>query len=681
MPHFYFRWSDATDLPFNSGYAVDDEDVFSFALKQEETEFARLTVAIRNPRVALLSTSRKSWMWFSVDDGDGPIPLFFGRLIGIPTSIFDDIVTLEFVAEPADYNDQRETLADALRVLPYYDPIFVDVDHRTDIDQVLEAYTKLWHVDRVTHDVTVSDVLIGEDGIEEFQADELRDNGLSVSFDQTPLTSVDVTATLSWTQRAQGDVDLTSYIVSNWPNESPGTSITSFTMQDGDWPKVGAGLGDGWGVSQSSCVPRYDLTVRTRTAGGKKRLTWSGPWKGLLDPQASTTTSDYSSNIQYVLTVPPGSIKLQDILTNQDVQITYVRLSERELALLSVGIGGGRKLSSFSASSSWSGGIIPMHWLNVNLVAGYQAERAREEVVTFTLLADVQPIVTDPGDDASLKVKLNSVPLSDPLDPDSTNPEIPIGDLRRRSYIVTPRGEQTLQHLIARAAAHLVRRSRCVKLEFEVIGADRLTRMANVSLRKNARIFDGRLPNGEALGKITGYSVTMSGEDGNLACKVNMACAVGNGGEVSDVEGDPIYVEDDYIGPDEDWQEYDGRLVAVFDSTVGYEPPLFAPNDDGVDFIGGPVAADVIQEALSVSNPPATQRAALLASPWHETLQPSFEAVQAMVDLRTEKYNEILEAFPTVATFKLKNMKAKFSAPQSIVVSDLKIPEMISLGD
>ena len=57
---------------------------------------------------------------------------FRGRLVGIPTSIFEELVTLEFVARPFDVVAQKEALADTLRVLPFYDEVVIDKERRND---------------------------------------------------------------------------------------------------------------------------------------------------------------------------------------------------------------------------------------------------------------------------------------------------------------------------------------------------------------------------------------------------------------------------------------------------------------------------------------------------------------------------------------------------------------------
>ena len=54
------------------------------------------------------------------------MPLFFGRLVGIPTNILAEVVTLTFVAKPVDFLEQKFAMAETLKVLPWYDPIFID---------------------------------------------------------------------------------------------------------------------------------------------------------------------------------------------------------------------------------------------------------------------------------------------------------------------------------------------------------------------------------------------------------------------------------------------------------------------------------------------------------------------------------------------------------------------------
>jgi hypothetical protein len=178
MPgRFYFAWIDDDETTFDpTVHNREDEDIFSFTVEHNEGDFATLTLEIRNPRIGLLSPGRKTHAWLSYAPQDaGPAelrPLLHGRLIGIPNNINAEIVTLMFTARPDDFVAQKGAVAASLRVLPFYDEVFIAEDKRGDPDVVFEARTELWHIDRVTGLVLTSDLLVAEDGEVEFSADD-----------------------------------------------------------------------------------------------------------------------------------------------------------------------------------------------------------------------------------------------------------------------------------------------------------------------------------------------------------------------------------------------------------------------------------------------------------------------------------------------------------------------------
>lgn len=143
---------DASESVFGPEHLVEDEKVLSIEIEHSEGDFPSLSIVIKNPRIGLLAPARKTWVWLS----HGGTPLFFGRLVGVPSNINQNAVTLEFVARPADYAAQKSTLAGSLRVLPYYDPVFITPDAQADPDTVLEARPAMWHIDRTTLAVTTS---------------------------------------------------------------------------------------------------------------------------------------------------------------------------------------------------------------------------------------------------------------------------------------------------------------------------------------------------------------------------------------------------------------------------------------------------------------------------------------------------------------------------------------------
>jgi hypothetical protein len=659
----YFAWIDAGETVFGPEHLRWDEAVFSFTLKQDEGDPASLTVAVLRPRnadgnpIGLLGPGRKIWCWFALDCGPDLIR-FRGRLVGVPTSLFEDLVTLEFVARPIDLVSQKNALADSLRVLPYYDEVVIDPARRTDPEVVLEGYSAVWHYDRETHVLTVSDEIDGEDGLVEFDGasedGKVLYDGLALNLTSGPLARVDVSAEYTWTQQAQGNVDLTQYLVANWPNEINYLrgAITSYSFTFDSWPKPGAGIGDGWQVTDATATSPYDLKVYTKTSTSYSKTTFpDSSWFG------ASTMSTTSSETVSAVNMGPGNLGSGEMVTQDNISVKHTA--------------GGEAVSSMSRSYSATAVVLPLNYtVPTLLLAGYKANRQCTELVTFSLYADVQHVLTDPEDGEALLVNdVRSVNLSEVIGSGS-DAYAPIGDPRRRSYIATARGNQSLEHLIALARAHLLQRARVVEIAF----APKLSRMPEVTLRKNAFLTEPRV--GEALGKIIGYSLALNGADGKVDCEIRIGCAIGRGGSAVAAGGDPTYAEIDYTGAD--YQQFTGRMV-LFDTSVGYSPPSADPNDDGIEFLSVLTAEDVIDTPLVVENPPAVQRA-YIESHLIANYAPASNVTadqdqrQAMVAALSEAYNNALKQVETKATFKLKSMSRQFSSGYDIQVTDLKIP-------
>ena len=656
----YFAWVDPDETVFAPEHMRWDESIFSFTLQQSEGDPASLTAVVRRPRnvagdpVGLLGPGRKIWCWFAFDCGPDLIR-FRGRLVGVPTSIFEELVTLEFVARPIDLVAQKEALAQTLRVLPFYDEVVIDPSRRTDPEVVLEGYTAVWHYDRETHVLTISDEVAGEDGVVSFDgttpdATVLYD-GLGLSLTSGPLSRVDVKAEYTWTQQAAGKVDLTNYLISNWPNDGYAArgEITSFTFGADAWPKNGANIGEGWEAAEANAREVYDLNVTSHTGGFDMTIKWY---------DGETTHCTTNSTTSNFLT-PPGSIAFGSMTTNSKVDVKY-GFDEDCL----------RYTSGVNTNFSSTLNVLPLLHSVPTLVAAYAAARQCTELVSFSLVADVQHVLTDPEDGEALRIDdVRSVNLSEMIDS-----HLPIGDPRRRSYIATARGNQSLEHLIALARAHLMKRARVVEITF----APKLARMPDITLRKNASLVEPRI--GEALGKIIGYSLALNGSDGRIQCEVRIGCTIGRGGSAVATDGTPTYCSIDYCGAD--YQQFTGRTV-LFDSSVGYAPPASAPNDDGLDFMTALTAADVIETALVVENPPAVQRAHVNAAQppglTYSQAQPATgksleEEQKAMLEARSTAITNALKEVETRATFKLKSMNRAFSTAYDIQLTDLKIP-------
>ena len=298
---FHFAWVDAGQTSFSSALAREDEQVLSFELAQEEGDFASLRLEVRNPRVGLLSINRKRWGWLSVSEGATLMPLFFGRLIGLPEEMNEDVVTLSFIAKPLNYQVAKATVADTMRQSQYFDPLFIEQERRLEPDTVLEARPMVWHIDRVTHAVTASHVLTGEDGTLAF-GDDVYADSVRCGYSGAPQRKVVIEAQVRWTQYGYGTVPL---------------SFAGIRTYTGDgllsaWPKKGQRIGGGWTVAQAFAKDAWSK-LNTETINDRDGVTKYILYKWTISGNLDATYEAERSYIEVAtFTLQSG---LQEIVT------------------------------------------------------------------------------------------------------------------------------------------------------------------------------------------------------------------------------------------------------------------------------------------------------------------------------------------------------------------------------
>jgi hypothetical protein len=548
----YFAWVDEGEEFDDAVHNRFDEIIYSLAFEHVEGDFASLSLTIKNPRIGLLNAGRKVWGILSYDDGTTITPIFRGRLIGIPSNVFDTLVTINFIARPADYVAQKTALANSMKVAPYWDPIFVSPDSWNDPDAVLETYSKLWHIDPVTLVLTASDILIAEDGVETVTHEQHFYDDMSVTLNQTPLRAVQVIATIPWTQSALGNVDLKSVILNLFGTQTP----TSFTMEGliQDWPKPGSKFGSGWEVVAGSMI---DVAYQYQKMAIPPIFAWQG-----APPE-----------------VPEGSVIFPVKTTGEFHWGETAGFNfQYEVVIAQLGYG------------------VP------ELVVNYTAGRELAQVVTFTMRTDQQDIVTLPGEEEAMILTINANKVSDPTEDLS----IPIGDVVSRGYVHTVRGMQSVEHLLLLARAHLIARSRAVETAV-TMGFREALRL--LSLRKAMLVEDNRLPGGEAAGKIIKSSLTLDGDSGTALGVITCASCVGKGGSHSTSPGSPSYVDDTLDGT----QEYFDVIVLTDTDDIAWTIAPFESFDDGIDFAAGLTAANAVKLA-SIANNAEAQRALIEAA-------------------------------------------------------------------
>jgi hypothetical protein len=602
VSQFYFAWSFSSATDFTEEFVREDELIFSFSLVHDEGQFATLDLEIRNPRIGLLNPERPLWAWFSWSDADTFKVLFHGRIVGIPTDLFAEVITITLVGKSADYIDQRQAVADSLNVLPFVDPIFIDSTLQSDPNTVLEAYSALWHVDRIDGQVTTSDVIVGEDGLDEFTSDEVFYDSVKVKIGQSPLTQINITATASWHQTGDGAVDIgtTTFV-----------SYTSGLLSD--WPKVGEDLQSGYSVIASSLVefsdPVIDLTssqagsdaaaaAAAAAAGGDSidagtaiaQAAIAAASKAGEIGGAASTTSQTPVNVSWSYQNTAKTHSDGDTMSVQGTASGIQAGQHTNVVQTSVV---GDAFSGTAASASISYDIVgrvaatpaaPVSTPNpanpdsttttpttpddvppgaitytASLMLGMLMDQQRMETVKITVTSDLQPMLTEP--DEKSVVESLTFNVSDVVAAGAT-------DESAGAYFATDRGTQSLEYMLLIARAHLLANSRAIQVSWDCS----FPRVLDMSCRMNAALFDNRLPGGSVLGKVTSYGMDGDGDKGQFTGHVTISSAIGNGNAVMIDDGTGDYVEEGY---ESDYQYYTGSLTVIGTGDLSFGLPLY----------------------------------------------------------------------------------------------------------
>lgn len=568
---FYFAWCGPGE-PFNPAHLREDEIVFAFDIAHQEGQIPTLTIDIKNPHIGLLAPGRAQWAWLSYQSSTGVYPLFYGRLVALPSNLLGETVTLQFLARPTNYLTQKQAVANSLMVEPYYDQIWIDESKWGDPDTVLETYAMQWHVDRLNHVVSVSDILIGEDGTEEFLQGEAFYDSVKIAFAQSPQTQVVFDGTVQWTQASTGYITMPAVSLIAWN----GDQIIN------DWPKPEQQLDGGWSV--------YDASIRNYTDGTTNApfiITIGGT--PVPNPGQSPVAGGGGSGLPVptgVISQMPGSSPTNagpvswsnsyhndatehgdgDVISfseslNYDAEGSY----GGAVTSRSISVSHGEKgVTSFSESVSWSrlGGAqgtapsttpviidsdgnetpVTVPALFGQMILKYELSFPRTEILHFTMNSQVQPIVLLPPDEPvnQIKISMHGSDVGLPIDPGNA---MPIGDPGRSAFFPTDRGLLAVQYPMLVARAHLMQSARATKINFDCT----FERAIELSCRKNALLHDPRLPGGQVIGKITEYHLMTDGDAGTMIGTVQIESTIGTGLPITLSPGSPTYVDEGYV--------------------------------------------------------------------------------------------------------------------------------------
>jgi hypothetical protein len=299
---------------------------------------------------------------------------------------------------------------------------------------------------------------------------------------------------------------------------------------------------------------------------------------------------------------------------------------------------------------------FPVWTLRPTFKVRYDVSRQRQERIRFTMVANVQRIVVDPGDDDVIDIALSSQDVGTlGIDDPATRP---IGDLRQPSFMLQARGRRALHYLLCLARAKIRARARAVEISFECP----FDTVAGINCKKNVTIEDPRLPGGTATGKVIGYRLTADGDSGTIVAQVTIGCSVGITSLIEESVGIPQYVGGGYVVPG-GYDMYGNATVSILGGEIGYTDyqDMVLLDDDGVNFFQLAPANAVV--SATVTN----------------TIDDQYEAIDGSFPDASAAFEALNEAFSEITFELLPLTGGPFFTLFAITTQPLSLPEGIDL--
>lgn len=547
----YFAWVSASDTPFDPvAHGVEDEEVIGLDVSQEEGAFAVASVEVVNPGLGLLNGSRKRHALLSHRGPDDlePTLLFRGRLNGFPRDIQTEFITIELVAEPDDSADRLAAICSTLKAAPHWDPLFVDESGEDDPSETLDARPSHFHWDRATHEVTLSDVLVGEELLD-LGGEFFRDS-LSVSLTEPPISRLDVTLKCEWEQKAEGLCDIGPRLRSVLSDSF--FNVRTYTPGDFEQnlPRKGMSLGaSGWEV-HSADISRY--TTGVKTIGSYSFTSYGGMTPAYhVYRCALGWTSYHIGQVQLRYDYSQKRTETARFTLTQDHQPLVSELGRSEtleLTLQDITKDGATPL--WEPDTAYAAGDVVRYGARTFVCT--KSHTSGDHFRTWQFYeGEVDPDEGGGFDNGWRETWRRKVEDASAL-----------GRPDRDRFLDTDRGLKVIEHAILVGRARMRASLRAIEIGF----TGRWDELADITLRHSVRIVDRRLPGGEATGKVVRYSMSIAGDQAPTV-SVTIGVAVGTAGSApmaDDGLGD--FVEDGYA--EAGWQSAAGAEAAGADGIV-----------------------------------------------------------------------------------------------------------------
>lgn len=546
-------WVPTADTVFNPLlHARTELKATTYQLDQEEGGVARLSVTCENLGVGIMAPGRDQYILVSwADEGETPRLIFRGVANSMPANLADKLITLEFLAQPDDFDELLLAFARTLAARPYVDEL-ISGTNITDPAVVLEARSEMFHIDPVTHEISLSDV-IDYDRLVDLGPLYVRDS-MTPALGLPPLRKASMNFVGEWTQRAHGTVDIAGKV-----NEGGGENGRATLTDISSIGEIGDINNSGWRVNRTEqASPGFTWTPRMYFDGRYQIVNhqvYRGKNEYGQDFYDNYTRTRYGVRplqmyryqasvfeMEYDYAQPRREIL--KVTATADVQdVNAFGYEEEELD--DIGL---NSLTEDSTTPPWE---EDTEYLVGDKVIyrnkAWVCQQAHTSADRFQGLLD---------DYAGYNERLLKPFMYRWIE---TKKDVALRDARAFSFFETDRGREVAEHGLLRVRAFLRRRLRALTVTFRGRWED----LHDISLRDGVRIEHYWFPGGSVRGKVIAYSKVWTGEGRSRYVDVTIGVSVANGVAGTVPSGGTAYSE--AFGTGYSWADDEGVGYQVGD--------------------------------------------------------------------------------------------------------------------
>ncbi|MBM3610497.1 MAG: hypothetical protein FJX18_03090 [Alphaproteobacteria bacterium] len=458
----YFAWIDP-ETPFNlEALSLIEEDLLGVKIHHREGGFPSARVVIARTDKTPEPLPHHAVLYY--EKMDQRFLLFKGSLVMAPLKRQDRCLILEFTTETDDTKPLLQIDQRALKTLPFFDPLFVDPLHSNDLDEILEAYTRLPHWDR-TGSFCFSDIISGSKTIN--LGGNFDQKSLKTKLLKKPLGSLSFEITAQWIQEFSGLINLSPSIMNALPDRMISTLTPHYLQKH--WWKVDHSLAQtAYKIVQSDLIP-FDPTV------------------GGVEGRFSSLSSAFHIDDRFPVYVPRFWF-----LPHLVVQCNYRQ----------------KRSESVSVTVPSPFNLSPGNSLEKKIRLTLQNVRKDTQTPLWRAGEDYRAMDCVQKDGCHYECHDDHT-ASRRFDMDESYwsrtffDKSPLTNQAASSYFLSPRGEESIIHAVERAWAYLVAGARVMEITFETS----FFSIEDIDCDTTITIEDPRLPGGKISGKVAGYKI------------------------------------------------------------------------------------------------------------------------------------------------------------------------------